>query len=72
MQGEGPSERSVNLTNGDKYNFDYSSSPVDSIKRHENYYDKYEMIVVCGQRDSLKDLIRANMISFVEYHVTAF
>lgn len=30
------------------------------------------MLVVCGQRDSLKRIIRDNMIKFVEYHLTAF
>lgn len=30
------------------------------------------MLVVCGQRDSLKRAIRSNMRSFVEDHLTAF
>ena len=65
-------ERSVNLTNGDIYNFDYSYSPVENIDYHDNFDEKYRMIVICGQRNSLKDLIRKNMEEFVDYHLNAF
>ena len=72
MQESFPTERSVNLTNGDVYNFDYSYSPVMNITHHENFDEKYNMIVICGQRESLKKLIRENMEAFVDYHLNAF
>ena len=49
MQESFPTERSVNLTNGDVYNFDYSYSPVKNITYHDNFINEtYDMIVICG------------------------
>ena len=67
-----PTKTNATLSNGDVYHYDYSYSPVQDITHHENFDPKYKMLVVCGQRDSLKQTIRENMISFVEYHLTAF
>ena len=43
-----------------------------NITHHENFDEKYNMIVICGQRESLKKLIRENMEAFVDYHLNAF
>ena len=67
-----PTKTNTTLSNGDVYHYDYSYSPVQDITHHKNFLPKYKMLVVCGQRDSLKKTIRENMISFVEYHLTAF
>lgn len=48
------------------------NAPIDGITTHPNYKDDNLMIVICGQKKSLIDLIQENLKEFIKTDLIYF
>ena len=57
---------------GAKYNTWQVSAPMEGITNHPNYKEENMMIVVCGQKVELLDLIKSNLKAFIKSDLIYF
>ena len=74
-QNEDPDEKfsdKIKFDDEVRYNTWQVKAPMEGITRHPNYKDINEMIVVCGQKTSLIDLIQYNLKEFIKTDLIYF